>query len=72
MVGLLVIPMGMGILCFSDGSKYDGEFINDVKDGNGIFIDKNGEKYEGEYKDGRMEGNGKITYKDNSVFDLPQ
>ena len=36
--------------------KYDGQFINGIKEGKGRLIFKNGEVYEGDFKDGLMHG----------------
>ena len=38
---------GNGILTLKDGRKYEGEFINDKKEGHGIFTWTDGRKYDG-------------------------
>lgn len=34
---------GPGVQQWSDGSKYEGEFVNDLKHGSGVFTWTNGE-----------------------------
>ncbi|XP_046883095.1 ankyrin repeat and MYND domain-containing protein 1 [Hypomesus transpacificus] len=51
---------GPGVQKWSDGSKYEGEFLKDLKHGSGTFTWVNGEFYQGTfYKDYR---HGKGTY----------
>ena len=40
---------GKGIMNWPDGSKYDGDFRNDLSEGRGIFYHANGDIYLGEY-----------------------
>jgi clan AA aspartic protease (TIGR02281 family) len=49
---------GQGTYTWSDGSKYVGEFKDDLKSGLGTFTAANGDKYIGEYKDDRPDGQG--------------
>ncbi|XP_044056560.1 ankyrin repeat and MYND domain-containing protein 1 isoform X2 [Siniperca chuatsi] len=45
---------GLGVQEWSDGSRYEGEFVNGFKHGNGRYTWRNGEYYEGSfYKDYR-------------------
>ena len=44
---------GKGILNNPDGKKYQGDFVNDKKEGIGVFIWKDGRKYAGEWKEGK-------------------
>ena len=43
---------------YSDGSEYNGEWLNDDKNGAGVFIYSNGEKYLGEFREGEKSGRG--------------
>ena len=44
---------GKGILKFPDGRQYNGDYVNDKKEGIGIFIWSDGRKYAGNWKDGK-------------------
>ena len=41
---------GFGVLAWKDGKKYEGEFINDKRDGTGTFSWQDGRQYIGEWK----------------------
>ena len=41
---------GYGILIWKDGKKYEGEFINDKREGKGTFAWADGRQYVGEWK----------------------
>jgi len=43
---------------FDDGSKYVGEFKDDMRNGVGTFFWPHGEKYVGEFRDGKLNGFG--------------
>jgi len=45
--------MGQGKLSWSDNKFYEGNFVNDKRNGFGIFSWANGRKYEGHWKDGQ-------------------
>ncbi len=49
---------GKGRFLYSDGSSYDGEYINGRKEGNGTFIFPNGNYYEGYFLGGKQDGAG--------------
>ena len=42
---------GKGILLVSNGSRYEGEWVNDVQEGYGEELFSDGTKYEGNYKE---------------------
>jgi len=44
------------------GYIYNGEFLNNKKEGNGIMVWKDGQKYWGEFKNNQMNGYGIIEY----------
>ena len=50
---------GEGTFEYDDGSKYDGEWKNNIMEGYGTFIWPNGRKYIGEFKDNVLTGKGK-------------
>ena len=43
---------------WNDGTRYEGEWKNDEKEGKGIKYYNNGDRYEGEQKSGNKEGKG--------------
>lgn len=51
---------GKGIFVKSDGSKYVGEFDNDIINGKGYFIDVKGNLYIGEFLNEQASGKGEI------------
>jgi hypothetical protein len=51
---------GKGKLTWPDGRMYDGEYINDQKEGVGIFMFADGRKYIGNWKDGLQHGEGQF------------
>ena len=44
---------GYGILIWKDGKKYEGEFVNDKREGKGTFTWSDGRQYIGEWKAGK-------------------
>lgn len=52
---------GRGIFIWSDGRKYQGEYINDKKQGFGEFSWPDGRCYKGQWKNGKQDGKG--TYR---------
>ena len=44
------------------GNKYDGEWVDDVKEGYGVLTYVNGERYEGYWKNDKAHGKGTLTY----------
>ena len=44
---------GKGIYNWPDGRKYDGQFVNDKREGFGLFTWADGRKYEGHWVDGK-------------------
>ena len=58
-----------GIFEWKDGSKYQGDFENDLFNGKGLYIWSNNKKYDGNWKEGKMNGNGKLTYYDGSYYE---
>ncbi|MCL2773642.1 MAG: S-layer homology domain-containing protein [Oscillospiraceae bacterium] len=52
-----------------NGSWYEGDLINGIKDGNGKYVYSDGRVYIGEWKNDVIEGNGKMTWPDGEWFD---
>lgn len=62
---------GKGQISLTDGSRYEGEIKNYIKEGKGIldFSEKDPQKrkrYKGEFKNGMMHGNGKLVFSDET------
>ena len=53
---------------YKDG-KYEGEFVNDKREGKGIFYYIKGNKYEGEWKNDKRHGKGKMYYTSGDIYD---
>ena len=47
---------------FTDGSTYEGHWVENVRQGHGVFIWKSGAKYEGMWKADKKHGKGKMTF----------
>lgn len=43
---------------YSNGDKYEGEWLNDDKNGQGVYYYANGDVYEGEWMNGKLNGRG--------------
>lgn len=51
-----------GTYIFPNGNKYEGEWVDDVKEGYGVLVYVNGERYEGYWKHDKAHGKGTLTY----------
>ena len=49
---------------WTDGERYEGDFVNGQLTGKGVFFYKNGERYEGDFVNGCKEGYGTMYYPD--------
>ena len=47
-----------GILTWSDGRRYEGEFLEDEMSGEGKYTWPDGREYRGEFKSNKMNGQG--------------
>ena len=54
---------GRGTYKWPDGSEYDGEYINNIKEGNGTFKWADGRIFKGTFKNGKPHGFGKLSFK---------
>lgn len=67
------VKKGRGKLVWENDNKskeesYEGEFANDVFEGNGTYCWGNQKKYIGQWKNGQMHGEGIFTWKDGRVY----
>ncbi len=53
---------------YEDGSFYEGQLVNDLKDGIGKLTSINGDKYEGGFKIDMKEGEGTLYYCNGDVY----
>ena len=56
---------GKGIYFYSQGGKYEGDFMSGLMDGYGIQKCEDGSKYEGNWKKDKKEGEGTYHYANN-------
>jgi hypothetical protein len=56
---LFPLHVHVGVMVYSNGDRYEGEFARNMKNGSGIFQFANGSVYDGEYEDDQMHGCGK-------------
>ena len=61
-------PSGKGILVLTDGSLYEGYFVNGECEGQGRIIRYNGDVYEGDWKQGQAHGKGTYTTADGQKY----
>ena len=53
---------GVGIYSWPDGREYEGEYLNDKKEGYGRYVWPGNQKvYEGQWKAGQQHGDGYFT-----------
>ena len=52
---------GYGQLVWPDGRQYEGDFVNDVKEGQGTFQWPDGKIYTGQWLNGKQHGTGVLT-----------
>ncbi len=53
---------GKGAFFYPDGSKYDGDWNENVREGYGTYTYPNNDTYEGEWKNHQRHGKGTYTY----------
>ena len=54
---------GKGLYKWVDGNQYQGEYVNNIKEGQGEFKWKDGKIFKGEFKKGKPHGKGLLTIK---------
>ena len=42
-----------GIFTWADGRRYEGDYVQDKKEGHGVFYWPDGRKYDGEWMNGK-------------------
>jgi len=59
---------GFGIQLWADGSKYEGNWKDDMANGKGRLIHVDGDVYEGDWKDDKAHGKGKYIHYDGAMY----
>ena len=49
-------------------NSYEGEYLNDKKNGFGVFTWESGNIYKGNYKDDERDGFGEMHWTDGSIY----
>ena len=62
-------PDGQGVMTYSDGKVYDGNWVNGVRQGQGRMTYAEGEVYDGEWLNGKRNGKGVYTWNDKKQYD---
>jgi hypothetical protein len=52
---------GKGKCVWPDGRTYDGEYVDDKKDGYGVYTWPNNKQYRGYWKNGKQHGVGELV-----------
>ena len=68
-VFLLGKKEGKGTYTETDGTKYEGQWKNDLQDGQGTFSWNEGTKYEGGFSKNKYHGKGNFFWNNNSKFE---
>ena len=55
-------------LTYTDGTTYDGSFVDGLRHGKGRLIAPDGFRYEGGWKNGEIDGEGVATYANGDVY----
>jgi hypothetical protein len=53
---------------YSDGHIYEGQYVNDLREGFGIYYFKNNDKYHGQFVSNKRNGFGVYNYSDGTVY----
>jgi hypothetical protein len=60
---------GYGKYYYNNGDRYEGEFLNGIREGKGKIFYGNGDRFEGEFQRNVREGKGKIFQANGEVFE---
>ena len=56
-------------ITYDNGDKYEGDFVDNVKEGKGVYYYINGDKYEGEFFEDEKDGYGVYYYKNGEKYE---
>ena len=54
---------------WSNGDKYEGEFVDGIRQGRGVLITTDGDRYEGEWRDSQLNGNVKYIKCNGTIYE---
>lgn len=60
---------GRGTFTWSNGDRYEGDFVRGVRSGRGIFFWSDGRRYEGGFLDDVRSGDGTMHWNDGTVYE---
>lgn len=60
---------GYGVGYFSNGNRYEGNWVDGNRYGSGTYYFEDGTIYKGEWEDDRFNGRGKMTWTDGDVYE---
>ena len=60
---------GRGIQVWTDGSRYEGYWVEDKAHGYGVYTHIDGAKYEGNWKEDKQDGTGKESWPDGASYE---
>ncbi|XP_063718986.1 MORN repeat-containing protein 2-like isoform X2 [Symsagittifera roscoffensis] len=63
-----IFRQGQGCHTASDGTKYEGEWLNDTMTGQGSVEYPSGASYEGEFNENKFHGSGRYNWPDGAVY----
>ena len=52
------------VVAYDDGDRYDGEFLDNMRNGHGVYTLADGARYDGEFRNDEMTGHGVFTIPD--------
>ncbi len=58
---------GHGVMYYTDGNRYKGNWVKDERTGHGVIYFVNGDRYEGYFVNDKKEGHGVEYNKDGTV-----
>jgi len=59
----------VGVATYGDGSKYEGEFDNCMRNGRGTYTSPTGERYTGEWENDTRHGHGVCVYTNGDTYE---
>ena len=61
-------PQGNGVMRYTDGNKYDGEWEDGQRHGSGLMTYRNGDSYDGQWENGQRQGTGTYIWHDGGQY----
>ena len=66
---------GEGVFEFANGDRFEGQFVNNVREGKGRYIPRQPNidgilYFEGEYRNDMKNGEGKMVYEDGEIVGM--